>query len=391
MLGVDSQPAALTTILKANLLANTRDAALPYLRGLHPALTGALACRHDPRHQPSTMLIGFSARFFKGPLTRGRDSMKHAIRFDIDMPVPPCLRQVHARGDHYFPAVGNENSIRENESDLLLILESDCAETLDAQERALGELGKQHAVAIVGRSRGAHRPDGVGHLGFKGGISNLQDIRATDMPRYRRYVYVDNGAAGSPAYDGGTYLVYRKYRKHVERWFSDSFTVEDAHGRAYTRDAARARVIGRAPLDNRVIDQETGEPLAREFDCAEAARAPSMSHIRQANPRGVATSAFGDPVVPRDVRILRRSCPYEERDPASGGMIRGLLFVCFQSDIQERGFEFINNQWLHATGFLGRCDPLLDPAAGIIEPVDGCYYFVPPAHAFPGDVFFGTH
>lgn len=53
-----------------------------------------------------------------------------------------------------------------------------------------------------------------------------------------------------------------------------------------------------------------------------------------------------------------------------------MVFLAFQADIQRDGFEYVHNEWLMADGFLGGRDALLDPEAGFIEVIDGCYYVV---------------
>lgn len=385
MRGVDSLPGRNTLILKIDIVADDRRSGESFLRRLSDVL--GVTQHGEASHPQVTPLVGFSARFFKGALRKGRDENSAATRFAIEQPVPTCLRMITARGDGNYRHVSGEEQIRRNESDLLIVLESDCENELQRAERGVLDVVLRQRGNVVGRSLGRRRSDGIGHLGFKGGVSNLQDIRKREPDRYRRYVYVCDGKAGSREYDGGTYLVYRKYIKNTGAWWSPDYFVRDENGVVRRGDEARGLTMGRNLRSQRVIDAIGGGEREHEVDSAEARYAPSFSHIRQANPRGAATSAFGDPIVPRDVRILRRSCPFEEID-ATGRSVQGLLFMCFQADIQEYGFEFINNQWLHATGFLGRADPLLDPSARLVEPVDGCYYFVPPARSFVGDVFF---
>jgi hypothetical protein len=63
-------------------------------------------------------------------------------------------------------------------------------------------------------------------------------------------------------------------------------------------------------------------------------------------------------------RLVRRGLPYGPPLPegaADDGVDRGVLFVCFQSDL-ERQFEFIQSQWLNdgnAFGLGTDKDPLL--------------------------------
>jgi hypothetical protein len=90
----------------------------------------------------------------------------------------------------------------------------------------------------------------------------------------------------------------------------------------------------------------------------------------------------------QDIRIRRRGGNSIEIDPATQKKIHGLHLICFQNNIQQTGFEFINNIWLLNPEFRG-VDHLLDPEKGIAEPIEGAYYFVPPEYReYPGEVFF---
>ena len=76
-------------------------------------------------------------------------------------------------------------------------------------------------------------------------------------------------------------------------------------------------------------------------------------------------------------------------DPKTGQVTYGLHFICFQNNIQKTGFEFINNIWLMNPLFRRSTDGLFNPKAGVITPVEGCYYFVPPeSREYSGDVLF---
>ena len=73
----------------------------------------------------------------------------------------------------------------------------------------------------------------------------------------------------------------------------------------------------------------------------------------------------------------------------TGRLTQGLHFLCFQNNIQQTGFEFINNIWLLNPMFRMSIDPILDPDKGVAEPLQGAYFFVPPMHRdFPGEIFF---
>lgn len=392
--GIDTPPADHLALIKADIASDDREEALRALQSLNTILTdlAALQGLSSPLNVSShswdtTALVGFSARFFKGPFAQERDTRKRATRFAITTPVPPGLQLMYARNDDRFAELRTEALIGEKESDLIIACESSDQVRLDQLVSQIVALACHSKLRCKSTHWGARLEDGRDHLGFKDGVSNLQDVRAQHAERYRRYVYVHDGEAGTPAYDGGTYLVFRKYREHLARWFAAEAGPCEQSGVCQTIRNARERIIGRSCQSHLVIDGQTGEYLPPEFDEAQGARAFDASHIRKANPRGKGKTNFGASVLVKDARILRRGFPFTDISLQTGEKTQGLLFLCFQSNIQQRGFEFIHNEWL-MSAFMGGRDPLLDPDAGFIEPIDGCYYFIPPVHQFPGDVFF---
>ena len=76
---------------------------------------------------------------------------------------------------------------------------------------------------------------------------------------------------------------------------------------------------------------------------------PPGAHIRKTFPRGELPASSSE-----EARILRRGIPYGEELPDPGE--RGLLFVCYQSNI-EKGYQFIQASWANSETFL-------DPGAG---------------------------
>jgi hypothetical protein len=70
-------------------------------------------------------------------------------------------------------------------------------------------------------------------------------------------------------------------------------------------------------------------------------RVQAWSHVRKANPR----RENGEP----EKIIFRRGYPFVGTGP-NNKILSGLLFVCFQKDIQN-GFEFIKRNWLNNKNF----------------------------------------
>ena len=388
--GIDTPQLEHVRILKVNIRSERRGDAVGALRALGTLLQrpGATDTAGTPCSALVTSVVGFSARFFRGVRSR-RNESPATVRFGIQAPIPADLGAMRARGDDHFSELRGEDRIAAKESDLIVLLESDGERAVSELACRILELDRSVALHAAAEPYAGRVPaDGRGCLGVRDPISNLQDIAREDPARYRRLVYVHDGDAGSPAYDGGTYLVYRRYILNLSNWLSDTFTVRDRTGRARLGPAARELALGRTPGDDRVVDRETGVRLAALPDEAQASRAFDESHIRKANPRGRGTTNFGSTVlVDRDARILRRSAPFTDTDPRTGARRDGLHFLCFQRDITRSGFQFIHNEWLMSR-FMGARDALLSPEADIVEPVDGCYYFVPPRWRYPGARFF---
>jgi deferrochelatase/peroxidase EfeB len=144
-------------------------------------------------------------------------------------------------------------------------------------------------------------------MGFKDGTRN---IKAEDTADLDQYVWV--GGEGDQAWmRGGSYVVTRRIRMHIEGWDRDFLQdQEDVFG--------RTKVVG-APLGGKA-----------EFD----------------TPDFAANGADGTPVIPDDahirlaahennagLRILRRGYSFTDgTDSSTGELDAGLFFICYQKD-----------------------------------------------------------
>ncbi len=194
-------------------------------------------------------------------------------------------------------------------------------------------------------------------LGFKDGTANL-DTRDTAL--MDEVVWTRGGVDGEPAWTtGGSYEVVRLIRMMVERWDRTPLREQE-------------HIIGR--------DKHEGAPLgmAREHDTPDFAadpdgeKVPLDAHIRLANPRTPETEGS---------RILRRGYNYSQGLTPAGQMDMGLLFVCFQADL-DAGFIAVQTR-------MNR-----EPLAEYIKPVGGGYFFalpgVPDARSFLGEGMLGA-
>jgi deferrochelatase/peroxidase EfeB len=173
-------------------------------------------------------------------------------------------------------------------------------------------------------------------FGFREGAGNpAPDDRAS----MDRLVWAGDG---EPAWAvGGTYQVVRLVRLATEIWDTEPLERQEA-------------VFGRR--------KDSGAPLGRTLETEEPGYADDPdgrvialdAHVRRANPRTPESESS---------RILRRG--YSYRRPGAGHPDQGLIFVCFQADL-ERGFVTVQRRL--AGEALDR----------YVLTFGGGYFFVPP-------------
>jgi len=155
-------------------------------------------------------------------------------------------------------------------------------------------------------------------FGFREGIGNPDP---TDQALMDQLVWVQPDR-DEPAWTAGcTYQVVRLIRMATELWDAEPVEhQEDVFG--------RHKQTG-TPLAGKREDQApnfTVDPNGRIT--------PLDAHIRRANPRTPVTEAN---------RILRRSYSYRQNRDTAGRVDEGLIFICFQQDL-ERGFATIQRR-----------------------------------------------
>jgi len=178
-------------------------------------------------------------------------------------------------------------------------------------------------------------------LGFRDGSANPD---STDDELMKRIVWVQSGSAEPAWTSGGSYQVVRLIRNFVERW-----------DRTPLRE--QQTIIGRQKASGAPLEGGTSEADVPHFASdPQGKTTPLDAHIRLANPRDAEAQKH---------LILRRPFNYSNGVSKSNQMDMGLLFICYQADL-EQGFVAVQ------TRLNG------EALEEYIKPFGGGYFFVLP-------------
>ncbi|MFC4070411.1 Dyp-type peroxidase [Actinoplanes subglobosus] len=281
------------------------------------------------------------------------------------------------------------------ELDILIILAGDDESRLAEAEAPL--LAPGHGLTVSHRQTAYRLPGDIEHFGFRDGISQpslrgrvdaatplaarqpmpaMRDGRAYARPGdvlvwpgqflFGQPTQSDSSTTrpGAPRTDpalarNGSLLVYRKLAQDVAAFRGD--TAAMAAALPVDAGTLRAWLVGRRPDGSPLVRDETdpspaeinhfgydndappiGEVRGARAD-ADGGRCPLAAHIRKVNPRDQETDQ-GSQENTLTMMILRRGITYGplyDEDPAAD---RGLLFLCYQTDI-DRQFETLARRW----------------------------------------------
>lgn len=262
-------------------------------------------------------------------------------RFGLRAQKPKKLQKMER-----FPNDALVSSLRHG--DLLVQI---CANTQDTVIHALRDLIKHTPDLLsvrwkregfisdhAARSKGKETP--VNLLGFKDGTANPD---SNDNALMEKVVWVTSDQAEPAWAVGGSYQAVRIIQFHVEFW--DRTPLKE-----------QQTIFGR--------DKQTGAPLGmhNEHDVPDYASDPGGdvialdSHIRLANPRTPETQSS---------LMMRRGYSYSLGVTNAGQLDMGLLFVCYQHDL-EKGFLTVQKR---LNG---------EALEEYIKPIGGGYFFVLP-------------
>ncbi|MDH6626918.1 deferrochelatase/peroxidase EfeB [Streptomyces sp. LBL] len=146
-------------------------------------------------------------------------------------------------------------------------------------------------------------------MGFKDGTRN---IAGTETDRLKKFVWADS-ADGPEWMNGGSYLVARRIRMHIETWDRTSLQEqEDVFG----RDKGEGAPVGKA--------KERDEPFLK-------AMKPD-AHVRLAHP-----------AANHGATILRRGYSFTDGTDGLGRLDAGLFFLAYQRDVRKGFIQIQRN------------------------------------------------
>jgi len=262
------------------------------------------------------------------------------------------------------PFKSNDNKI-----DGLLILASAQEEVVNENQTKLANDADKIGIEIlrteIGQAlKNKHGKD-IEHFGFRDGVSQPLIEGISPSKQGQKFFSPENFVLSSQDtwINEGSFMVFRRLSQDVPNF--KKFMKEMSAKLGMTEDELGAKFVGRwksgAPLDkfpDKDPDNATNaddNDFKYMDDDPDGKKTPRFSHIRKTYPRGDGFFDIDRNQKENDKhRMLRRGAPYgkrfDENDPQSKNVERGLLFMCYVKDI-PRQFEFVQQAWANSPGF----------------------------------------
>ncbi|MFL4473212.1 iron uptake transporter deferrochelatase/peroxidase subunit [Paeniglutamicibacter sp. MACA_103] len=290
------------------LLGDWTDAIGHLMRGVDVGEFGATGGSYDAPPEDTGEALGLSASNLSITVGFGRSLFEDANgpRFGLGGKIPAALIALP-----HFPG----DALEEARSGGDLVVQA-CADDPQVAVHAVRNLAR----IAFGRARVRWSQIGFGRtsststaqatprnlFGFKDGTANL---KAEEQKALDEHVWV-SGATGREAWmNGGTYLVARRIRMHIETWDRTSLREQE-------------NIFGRTKRDGAPL---SGGTEFSEPDFAMAGRGgpvmPVDSHV-----------ALAHPSANKGTQMLRRGFNYTDGSDGLGRLDAGLFFIAFVVD-----------------------------------------------------------
>jgi Dyp-type peroxidase family len=328
--------------------------------------------------------ISFSAKGLKKiQQATGVDANTKEPIFEAGMKSQAVKELADPKGENSDPKWEQQWLTNEGVDGVLLVAGNTSGLVQEKLDRILKLFGD--SVKLAFKESGNVRPDehkGKEHFGYMDGIS---EPAVADLPKLtKEELHVPKGqdtiaqgiilcgrpgdakAALRPEWTiDGSFLAFRKLKQNVQDF--DSFLQTSANSLGVFKDQLGARLVGRwksgcpvnlqADFDDLGIGKDKERNLDFEFDTdgiditninpgqalpAKRLICPIGAHIRKTNPRG--DQPKGGRAAVNVHRIIRSGIPYGPEISANPNAERGLLFACYQSNL-DQGFQFIQKIW----------------------------------------------
>ncbi len=288
----------------ASLLRQWSDAAARMTEGMEAADRGAVGGHPDAPPADTGEALGLPASALT--LTIGFGPSLFDSRFGLSSLRPPALIDLPA-----FPA--DNLDPRRTGGDICV---QACANDPQVAVHAIrnlvrigfGKVAVRWSQLGFGRTSSTSRSQATPRnlFGFKDGTRNL---KAEDTQALQDHVWVPAGE-GPDWMTGGTYMVARRIRMHIEIWDRTSLAEQEGI-------VGRTKGVG-APLGQ--VD-EFDEPDLHVRGAGGLPTIPDDSHIRLASSETL-----------NGAKILRRGYNFTDGSDGLGHLDAGLFFICFNRD-----------------------------------------------------------